>query len=78
MGKQKQFTLFIKSTIQERHKSSYVCLQITVTPCEPKIVDRQFFRLMQQLNVLTIYHISHLISTRFGMTMPSSGSAQQP
>jgi len=40
MGKMKLFTLFIKFIIQESHKPSHVCLQVTVTPCETKIVDR--------------------------------------
>jgi hypothetical protein len=78
MGKLKRFALFIKLTIQEMYKSSHVYLQVTVTPCETKSADRKYFRLMYQLNALTLYHISHLTPTRFGMTMPSSGSIQQP
>jgi hypothetical protein len=46
MEKLKQFTIFTKLTTQERHKSSHVYLQVAVTPCETKIVDRQYFRLM--------------------------------
>jgi len=46
MGKLKQFTIFTELTIQKRHKSSHVYLQLAVTPCETKIVDRKYIRLM--------------------------------